>query len=1189
MKTKLCLIVLALLLHCIVAAQEFRATLTGTVTDASGAAVPNATITARNVETNEESKTTTSSQGTYTIPLLRPGSYAVTAEAPGFKRYVREAIQLQLGQSAGVNIALEVGAITESVSVTAEAPLLDTSKADRGGVIDTERIHELPINGRNPFLLGAMVAGVNFHGAAIWQRPFDNGAIADWTINGGQARGTEFLLDGAPNNAQMGGNNIAYVPPVDSVAEFKIQTNSYDAQYGHTNGGIVNVSTKSGTNDLHGSVYGFWKRADWAANLFQNNAYGRERPPTTLNIYGFQVGGPVYVPKVFDGRNKLFFMMNYEDYFEEWPQPLQRSIPTPEMLQGDFSRMTNAQGQLIRIYDPLTANAGNNYARTPFPGNIIPASRVSPIAQNVLNYFPDPNASSPGRAYSENNFFNGANAAVDNFYNLLFKFDVNFGDRHRMFFRHASNDRTEMRNENTVIGPGECCQLPFQRINDHVTLDWVSTLSSTLILNIRGSYNRFIEKGTSAASEGFDPVAELGLPQSLMSQVPVSGKFPKFEFRGQFDYPDLGRYPSGNTTNTYAVHPNLNWIVGAHSLKFGVDYRFTQYSAQDVGNVIRLRSTRRWTRERWDQDDALSGNPIADFLLGLPSEGEINYRQLPIYGNDYTAPYFQDDWRVSRRLTLNMGLRWDFNTPPRERYTRGNYIFDPNAVPDWAGQVNTANLAINQVRGGLTFLGVDGNPTTPAKMDWNNIQPRIGGAYQVTDKVVARAGWGVYYINPNNDWASDTVRQGFDVTTPLVRSLDDDRTPIQNVLANPFPTVLTPPGASGGLNTFLNRDITYFDPNFHTPYVHQFSAGLQFELPYNSVVEVSYVGSRTRDLQTEWDGLNEPSADFRRLCNPFEGGDPNFCNQNIPNPFRGIEAFRGTNLFTAANMSRWDAAKPFPQFGRIRTRGSNEGAIWFNSLQMQHQTRFRGGVNILSTFTWSKQIERWSFTDQINRIPQQSAYVWDRPWRVTFAGVWQLPFGRGRRFGSGVNGFVNRLINGWEITGFFQWDAGRPWDLPGEGTTGTGGLMLLDDPKVEIDDWIQHRVQGASPCVAQYRNATRSFELQPYAVAAGCTQAVWLHAPQYTGGRYLPRRSSQVRLHSAPNLDASINKTTTITERVRLQFRAEAFNVTNTFYWGRTHFINDPNNSNFGAYFPRDATDQNRYPRQLQLALKLLF
>lgn len=454
--------------------------------------------------------------------------------------------------------------------------------------------------------------------------------------------------------------------------------------------------------------------------------------------------------------------------------------------------------------------------------------------------------------------------------------------------------------------------------------------------------------------------------------------------------------------------------------------------------------------------------------------------------------------------------------------------------------MNTANLAVNQIRGGLTFLGVDSNPTIPAKYDKNNIQPRIGMAYQMTSRIVARAGWGLYYINPNNHWANNDVLQGFDQNTPLVISNDENRTPIPNLLNNPFPSgVLQPLGAAGGLNTFVGRDITYFDPNFRTPYVHQFSAGFEFELPYSSVLELSYVGSRTRDLQTEWDGVNEPPVSFRRQCNPFEGGDPNFCNQTVPNPFRGIAAFQGTNLYTANTISRFDAARPYPQFGRIRMRGINDGGIWYNSLQMQHQTRFKGGVNVMSTFTWSKQIEQWGFTDQTQRIPQRSLYVWDRPWRVTFAGVWNLPFGRGRKFGTNANAVVQRIIGGWEINPFFQWDAGRPWDLP-------SNMLMLSDPKVNVDNWVQHRVQGASPCVAQYQNNTRQFELTSYARAAGCTQPVWLWAPNYTGGRITPFRSSNIRLHSAPNLDLSVNKTTMITERVRLQFRAEAFNVTNT-------------------------------------------
>ncbi|HWR52290.1 MAG TPA: carboxypeptidase-like regulatory domain-containing protein [Bryobacteraceae bacterium] len=1167
----------------VLTAQEFRATLTGRIVDASGGGVPNAAVTIANTATNDTRNTSTDGQGNYTVPLLPPGSYSISAEAPGFKKTVVESITLQMSQTAAVNLTLEVGAVTDSVSVTAEAPLLDTAKADRGAVIDTQRIHELPINGRNPFLLGAMIAGVNFHGAAIWQRPFDNGAIADWTINGGQQRGTEFLLDGAPNNGQMGGNNIAYVPPVDSVQEFKIHTNTYDAQYGHTNGGIINVTTKGGANDLHGSAYGFFKRTSWNANLFQNNAKNQPRPQDTLDWLGIQASGPVFVPKVFDGRNKLFFMVNYEDYKEKWPQKLNLSVPAPEFAQGDFSKLVDKEGKQIRIFDPLTATTSNP-ARTQFPGNMIPASRLNPIAQKILGYYAQPNSSDPGKSYSDTNYVNGENFATDDFYNLVFKFDTNLGEKDRFFFRHASNDRTEHRNENGAIdSPAECCQLPFQRINDHVTADWVRTVTPRLIVNVRGSYNRFIEKGRAHEGEAFDP-ASLGWSPSVIDQLPNSASvmyFPKIQLRGAFNYADLGRYPGGNTTNTYAIHPSANWIPGAHAVKFGLDYRFTQYSAQDVGDIFRLQSTRRWTRERWDQDDPLSGNPVADFVLGLIDSGEVNWRQLPIYGNHYWAPYIQDDWKVNRRLNLNLGLRWDINAPPQERFLRGNYIFDPNATPDWAGQVDTTNLASKQIKGGLTFLGGN-NPNRAAKTDWNNLQPRVGMAYQVSNKIVARAGWGVFYVNPNDNWHNNDVRQGFDLTTPFIRSNDGDRTPVANLLSNPFASVLQPKGAAGGLNTFLNRDITFFDPNFVVPYVHQFSAGFQFELPYSSVVEISYVGNRTKDLQSEWDGYNSTTADFRKLCNPFEGGDPNYCNQTVANPFKGIEAFRGTNLFTANTISRYQANRPFPQFNRIRQRGINPGAIWYNSMQIQHQTRFRGGLNLLTTYTLSKQIERWGYIDQINEIPQQGLYTQDRPHRFTLAGIWKLPIGKGQKWGSGAGPVLDRIIGGWEVTSFLQLQSGRPWDLP-------SNVLMVKDPKLGIDDWLAHRVQGVSPCVARYQNAQRAFVMQGYSISAGCTEPTFYQAPDYTDGRITPFRSGQIRLHTAPNLDASVNKSFRIKEGMNLQFRAEAFNLTNTYFWGRENFINDPNNQNFGAYFPKDASDQNRYPRQVQLALKFIW
>lgn len=1163
-------------------AQEFRAGLTGRVTDATQAAVANVVVQARNVETNETHSATSDAAGLYTIPLLRPGNYTLSAEAPGFKKFNRENVILQVGQQATVHIALEVGAITEQVTVTAETPLLDTVRADRGGVIDQMKIHELPLNGRNPFLLGAMVAGVNFHGAAIWQRPFDNGAIAEWTINGSQARGTEFLLDGAPNNGQAGGNNIAYVPPVDSVQEFKIHTNTYDAQYGKTNGGIVNVTMKSGGNDFHGTIYEFARRKSWDANSYQNNAANNPRSAHLLDQYGFQVSGPVYVPKIFNGRDKLFFMVNYEGYREVWPQSRFLSVPAPEFLTGDFSRLRDPQGRQIVIYDPTTGRQeGNNWVRNPFPGNIIPGNRIHPVARNILGFMPKPNTTSPGLDYSRNNAFFDT-SATDKFYQFVAKFDANLGNKHRAFFRHGSNDRQERRNENGVPGPGECCQLPFERTNDHNTFDWVTTVSPTFIMNVRASYNRFIEKGYSEATAGFD-MTTLGWSADLVRQIPHGAWFGRYNFD---DYISLGRYPGNNITNTYAIHPSASMVRGPHNLKFGLDYRFTQYNVRNTGDPFVVTSGRNFTRRDFNQNDPLSGNSIASFLIGAPREGRVLVQPFLTFGHPYYGLYLQDDWKATRRLTFNLGLRWDINQDADERFNRLNHGFDREVESPINRLIDRNRFpGVPALRGGLRFAGVDGQGIRTSNTDWNNIQPRIGAAFQLTNNIVVRGGWGIYYINPSNN---DQLTNGFTQSTPLVISLDGERTFRPDLLSNPYPTgVQQAPGATLGLNTFVGQGFNFYDPTFRTPYVHQFSAGLQMQLPANSVLEISYVGSRTRNLETERQ-INDLPVEARRLCNALEGGRASYCNDLVPNPFQGLEPLRGTVLFSPATIQRQILMRPYPHFGsnNILMRGLNTGAIWYNSLQIQHETRFRAGLSLLTSYTLSKQIEQWGYTDAAAEKEQRSLYVWDRPHRVTLAGVWQLPFGTGKRFASTTHGFWSRMVSGWELTSFFQWDSGRPWELP-------GNVVPVKDAKVKVDNWIQHQVYGVRPCVGQVHPETGAVTLvgrTDVIQRFGCSVSdlSFLINPPFAP-RVTPFRHGQIRMHSAPNIDMSINKTTKITEGTSIQFRAEAFNVSNTYYWGRNHFQMNPNDANFGSFFPHTATDQNRYPRQVQLAVKFLW
>ncbi len=525
MKAKVvCSVICLLFMAAFASAQEFRASISGHVTDSTGATVPQAKVQATNLATKEVSNATTDSAGSYTIPLLQPGMYKLTITATGFKQYVRDNISLAISQAAGIDAKLELGDVTQTVEVSGEAALLDTQTANRSGLIDAREVSDLPLNsGRNPFMLGLTASGVTFRGASIWQRPFDNGAIADWVVNGGWQESNEFLLDGAPNNAQMGTNNIAYVPMVETVQEFTMMQNTYDAQYGHTMGGILNTVMKSGGSTFHGTAWEYMRRSALDANNFQNTSIGQPRPNHYLDDYGGQVSGQVIIPKILkrDGYIKLYYMGAFQNYREATADPLLVSWPQPEMRNGDFSKLVNGSGQAITIYDPTTAvydNSGNVVTnRQPFPGNIIPANRINPAALTLTKLMPLPNTTTPGYRYGTGDLSLPEVTDHDAYYNMTIKFDWTIGDKNRFFMREGSNDRTEHRPVNGIVGLGEDGQLPFQRINDTYVLDWTSTLNPTTVFDIRGSNTRFVEKGSGFDNAGFD-LSTLGLSQSLISR-----------------------------------------------------------------------------------------------------------------------------------------------------------------------------------------------------------------------------------------------------------------------------------------------------------------------------------------------------------------------------------------------------------------------------------------------------------------------------------------------------------------------------------------------------------------------------------------------------------------------------------------------------------------------------------------------
>jgi len=1156
-------------------AQEFRATVKGQVTDPSKAAVPGATVEVVNQDTNETASAVSNAEGNYALPFLRPGLYTLTVELSGFQKYVRKDMRLEVSQIAQVNVQLTVGGVTEQMTVSAESPLLETTKADRGTVIDSHRIAELPLQSRSPMALTVLIAGVNYNAQAIYLRPFDNGALADWSMNGGQNRNNEFLMDGAPNNANQGGNNIAYVPPADAVQEFKVQTNSFDAQYGRTAGGVVNMSLKSGTNSFHGTGYEYYRRKWLDANSFLLNARQTPKVDHYLDQYGFEVDGPIKIPGLYDGSNKTFFMFTGEKYREGTPAAQFSSVPTAAMKAGDFSKLVDAQGRPIIIYDPATGRDVNGvWTRDPFPGNVIPQNRFNPTAKYLMQFFPEANCTTPGQPDWQSNLCYNEHFNKDLFWNWVGKVDHNFTSKDRTFFRWGKNERNEVRNTTAIrSGPAQNGQLPLIRSNDAVVGDWVHIFGSGTVFNVRGGYTRYLEGSQSDYSFNYD-VTQWGWPGNVVSQFPaakVGGMFPVVTFD---QFVQLSRGFGPNTNKNFSIQPNVSMTRGNHSIRGGADIRRTNVYNDNYGNAGgQIDFTRAFTRSTINSTSNFEGNAWASFLLGAPSGGNVPVNLFPHYYWDFVAPWIQDDWRLSNKLTLNLGFRWDFNSPVHEEQNRLNYAFDPTIV-------NPVSAAVGQtVMGGIQFTGVNGAPNTPWKMDWNNWQPRVGAAYQINDKTVMRAGYGLYYLNPT----AQSFTNGYSQATTLIASNDGGRTPTYN-LSNPFPDgIQTPPGASLGPATFLGRGPSFSNPNFVVPYVHQFQIGVQRELPWKVSLEASYVGSRSLKMQSSWGGVNEASAAFQAQCDVTIGGSRSLCDQLVPNPFFGVHGFEGTTRFTNQTIARSELARPYPAFTGFTMTERNDGKLTYDSAQFVANKRWAKGVTFNANYTW---VPRWTedgsnnggsaFVDDVSQLRNVGPYFSQRKHRVTVSGVWELPWYRDQKNALGY------LLGGWSVAPMYVFQSGQPWDMPGNVDIAPG--VDLKDIALSGDKEGRY-IYGVKPCVGNYNATTGQYDLQSYSIAYGCTQPYFLIRQAFQR-RTAMFRYDEFRRPVYWEVDANIAKTTKITNRVRFQFRIEAFNLFNSPMYDELQYTQDTASADFGR-INRDTRGQSNFQRFIQLGFKL--
>ncbi len=1135
---------LCLCLSALAGAQDFRAIVTGRVSDGSGAAVPGARVTATNIESGGTSLGVTNESGSYTITALPPGRYTLSAEHTGFKKFVRDGLTLQVQGRPQLDIMLETGDVQSTINVTSEAPLLETSSASRGGVITGRTLVDLPLNGRNAFGLAALEPGVNFTArgtANTFFRTTGNGGISSATFGGGGFRSNESLLDGVPNTGTDG--VVQYVPSVDAASEFKVQTNVFDAEYGRFTGGVLNAAIRSGTNSFHGTLFNFTRNSYWNAR----DPFATSIPQFGYNLFGGSGGAPIIIPKLYNGKNRTFWFFNYEGSREGVPRANVNNVPNALERAGDFSASRVRSGAAIlsvNIYDPSTTRLqGATFVRDPYPGNRIPTSSIDPVAKQVVGQFPLPNAPGDAVTGAANHLLSFKDPVFDNGY--VWKIDHRFSDRHSVFFRYSWRQFGVDRQgafKSAITGDIDRRDAPGFAFDD------TFTLNPTTVFNFRYGLARF---KTFSQSDNFGTnMASLGFLPTFISQLPFQA-IPSISISGLTQLSGANKFSRG-AEDSHTGRVSVTKIISRHTLKTGVEFRLLNSNVASLGANATgaFNFDQGFTRGPNPQVAGVNlGHGLASFLLGLPSGGSVANNAATADQTTYKGFFFHDDWRVSNRLTLNLGLRYEWEGAYTERYNRLNrgYDFTTASPIAAAAKANYAAAPIAEVPassfnavGGLLFAGVSSVPRAISNIDRNNIAPRIGAAFQLNPKTVLRGGYGIFY---GAGTQTGETRNGFSVTTTYVSSNDGGNTPANN-WRNPFPTGLVPvTGASQGLLTLIGQGIAYTSPSRQQPMSHQYSFGFQRQLPWSMLFDVSYVGNQIRNLPVNRN-LNGIPEQFRAAAETtFLATGRNTLSDAVTNPFFGLIS---AGALAARTVTRGQLLRPYPQFTSIQTQSEPIGESRYDALQMKVTRRFANSFSLTGSYAFTKQLDRTRFLNDQDLRPVKEITEFDMPHRLVMSSAYELPFGPGRTFFRSAKGFTARLIEGMQVNGIFQAQSGVPIEI-------TGGESLGRSAKLP----------SGEQTVARWFDTTAFRQRQGIELVRTA-------------------RLSDVRSAGRNNVDLSFFKTTQIAENIKLQFRAEAFNAFN-----RPEY-SSPNGAFGNANFAR-VTSTNTFARQLQFALKLIW
>lgn len=1175
----------------VVLAQDPRGSISGFVTDPSGGVVAGAKVTVTHTETNVSHHTETASTGAYRVLYLLPGKYRVMVEAPGFRRLVRDGIELRVSEHLTLNLSLEVGALQETVNVVAEAPLLEASTATTGQVIDRRRISELPLADGNPLTLVQLAPGVVVTGGYTSLSALSNSGPSNFEVNGSPG-GNEFTLDGAPNTADRHGQGAARVglqPPTEAVEEFKVVTAGFDAQLGRTAGGSVDVSIRSGTNRLRGGLYEFVRNDALGANSFFFNREGRPKQPRRYNRYGGTVGGPVWLPGIYQGRDRTFFFFAYERIRTITPSLETLTVPTEEFRRGDFSSLLSRTPPLY-VYDPYTARReGERIVRDPIHCggriNVICPERISPIAKNYLSFLPLPNTN----FRSPTNNFIGNGPGDNRYYVFVTRLDHVFNERHRSFVRLARNWRTEI-DENSAgrVNGVRINGRLGHRGNQSAVLDHVYTPGPATVLNFRAGLTRFKQDRVTLASLDYD-VRNMGFSERTV-RLFSANTLPQINISNYSSPVELHGYLNSNPN--WSFQPTLTRMSGNHALRLGYDFRVYQENRiPETYKAGQYNFTNEFTRAT-DLNPSIpleqvQAQAMASFLLGLPSSGNYPLLADRAATMRYYAWYFQDDWKVTSRLTLNLGLRYEVDTGTTERYNRMVRDFDFAAISpvDAAVRANYARSPIPEIppeqfrlRGGVLFA--DASRRSAYQADKNNFQPRVGAGLQLGSRTALRAGWGRFMV----PFVMDGLNQnGFSSNTPLIASPDRGLT-FTATLADPFPQGLLPISVTDMVSLLGQSPGTIVPVLRRNGLVDRWQVSVQQQFAARWLIEVAYLGNRGFDLTTTV-AANPIPRQYQSTLPIRDQALINFLDAPVQNPFRGVAGFEGTAHYTATVLSRSQLLRPYPHFSTFSVE-RYDGASSYHAGQIRVEKRFSSGYTFQATYSYSKYLEQLSQLNETDPYYEKRLSDADSPHRLALSGIWELPFGRGRRFGSQWRGVLEHLLGGVQIQGIYQYQSGFPLTI---------GNVYFQGDLSRLRPKISSRTIGALGTTnildnvfgIDIRESGFYFTDDAVRTAGALDYTKQRNDPRIqlsNNIRTLPSRVSNFRGDDISLLDLSIIKNITITERVRLQFRAEALNACNTPHFSGPNL--NPRDPNFGRV---TSTSSPTLPREFQLGLRLLY